>query len=261
MIAVKIDNVAAARPQVGINDADIIVAERVESDLSRLLAIYHSDFPKRAGPVRSARNTDLHLLPMFGKPGLVFSGANRKVMKQVKKARVRPIKRSHRDHSRKAPHNVMVNLDRISHHAEGIGKPRSVGYTFARSGRAWKDATSQRSPKIKIGHDTFGFTYRDGRYHTRWKGHANTDGDSHKPVLTDNVVRLKVSSHKDTHTTSNLSNVAETVGSGKATIYSRGKELTGRWSRTKKTQQMTLKDSSGTKIPLRPGRTWIMLDG
>lgn len=261
MIAVKIDNVSQARPQVGIDQADIVVAERVEGNLTRLLAIFHSHYPKRVGPVRSARNTDLRLLPMFGKPGLVFSGANRKVMKRVKKARVRQIKRSRRDHSRQPPHNVMVNLDRIAGKVNGIGKPRSFGYTFARSGKAWKNATTDKSPSIKIGHDTFGFRYRHGSYRTSWNGHSNTDGDTHKPVLTDNIVRLRVSSHKDKHTTSNVSNVAETVGSGKAIVYSAGKKLKGRWSRSKVSGPMTLKDGHGKDIPLRPGRTWILLDG
>ncbi|WP_157683139.1 DUF3048 domain-containing protein [Microlunatus soli] len=260
VIAAKIDNVAAARPQVGIYKADIVVVERVEADLTRMVAIYHSNFPRRVGPVRSARNTDVQLLPMFGKPGLVFSGANRKVLKQLRHSPyLRPIPRETRDNSRSAPHNVIVHLDNVAKLPD-IGKAKPIGYTFG-SGPQWKSAAKAPSVKVPIGVDTFGFDYRGGRYRTSWNGQRNTDGDDHKPVLTDNIVRLKVKSHKDTQTTSDLSNVAETVGSGKVTVYSQGKQLTGTWKRSKLNGPMTLKDSHGKDIALKPGKTWMLLDG
>lgn len=260
VIAAKIDNVAAARPQVGIYKADMVVVERVEADLTRMMAIYHTDFPRRVGPVRSARNTDIQFLPMFGKPGLVFSGANRKVLKQLRSSPyVRQIPRENRDNSRTAPHNVIVHLDNVAKLPD-LGKPEPIGYTFG-SGPQWKSAAKAASVKISIGVDTFGFDYRSGRYHTTWNGQQNTDADDKKPVLTDNIVQLEVKSHKDTDTTSDLSNVAETVGEGKATIYSQGKELSGTWKRPKLNGPMTLKDSDGKTIALKPGKTWIMLDG
>jgi hypothetical protein len=66
VIAVKVENIAAARPQVGLSDADIVFVEEVEGGQTRLVAVYHSTFPDRLGPVRSARNTDVQLLPLFG---------------------------------------------------------------------------------------------------------------------------------------------------------------------------------------------------
>ena len=73
VIAVKVENIAAARPQVGLSLADITFVEEVEGAQTRLIAVYHTRFPKRLGPVRSARSTDVELLPLFGKPGLVYS--------------------------------------------------------------------------------------------------------------------------------------------------------------------------------------------
>jgi hypothetical protein len=260
VVAVKIDNVAAARPQVGINRADMVVVERVEGNLTRMMAIFHTEFPHRVGPVRSARNTDVRLLPMFGKPALVFSGANRKVLRQVRHSPyVRPVKRVNRDYRRVAPHNVIVHLNNVAKLPD-IGKARPMGYTFG-SGSQWKSAAEATSVKIDIGVDTFGFKYTDGRYQTRWNGQLNADGDTHKPVLTDNIVRLKVKSKPDTQTTSKKSNVAETIGSGEAIVYSQGKKVSGTWKRDKLNGPMTLKDAHGKNIPLKKGKTWILLDG
>ena len=86
VIAVKVENIAAARPQVGLNQADITFVQEVEGAQTRLIAVYHSRFPKRVGPIRSARSTDVQLLPLFGKPGLVYSGANPSVQRKIDNA-------------------------------------------------------------------------------------------------------------------------------------------------------------------------------
>ncbi|HEY9290370.1 MAG TPA: DUF3048 domain-containing protein, partial [Microlunatus sp.] len=184
VVAVKIDNVAEARPQIGLDQADMMVVERVEGNLTRMVAIFHSTFARRVEPVRSARNTDVQFLPMFGKPALAFSGANGKVLKQIRQSPyLRPVPRSRRDNSRTAPHNVVVNTANIAKLPD-IGKARPIGYTFG-SGAQWKSAAKAGSIKIKVGVDTFGFDYSDGRYQTSWNGQKNTDGDSGKPVRTD----------------------------------------------------------------------------
>ena len=113
VIAAKVENIAAARPQVGLSLADITFVEEVEGAQTRLIAIYHTRFPKRLGPIRSARSTDVELLPLFGKPGLVYSGANAKVQRKIDNASIVPIPRSTRDHRRVAPHNVFVDLEAI----------------------------------------------------------------------------------------------------------------------------------------------------
>src|ERR1035441_2787918 len=51
VLAVKIDNIAAARPPTGLTDADIVYLLPVEGGLSRILAIFSSHFPPVIGPV------------------------------------------------------------------------------------------------------------------------------------------------------------------------------------------------------------------
>src|SRR5215204_5667767 len=130
VIAVKVENIAAARPQVGLNQADITFVQEVEGAQTRLIAVYHSRFPKRVGPVRSARSTDVQLLPLFGNPGLVYSGANRRVQRKINNASIVPIPRSTRDHSRVAPHNVFANLAAIARSTK-LREASSIGWTFS----------------------------------------------------------------------------------------------------------------------------------
>lgn len=73
--AVKIENTREARPQKGIEHADIVVEEYVEYGISRLVAVFHSDIPDEVGPIRSLRPMDVNIVgSMFA--ALVFSGAS-----------------------------------------------------------------------------------------------------------------------------------------------------------------------------------------
>src|SRR5918998_4891296 len=161
VIAVKVENIAAARPLVGLSQADIVFVQEVEGAQTRLVAVYHSKLPTRLGPVRSARSTDAELLPLFGRPGLVYSGANGRVQRRLDRASLEPIYTETRDRRRVAPHNVFVNLARIAR-TERAGEAKPIGWTFA-------EQPSQRSKAAgkaasKVGNDVFGFDYANGRY-------------------------------------------------------------------------------------------------
>ncbi len=262
VVAVKVENIAAARPQVGLRAADIVFAEEVEGAQTRLIAVYHTTFPKRLGPVRSARSTDVQLLPLFGKPGLVYSGANADVQSKIDKASIVPIERSTRDHSRVAPHNVFVDLDKIADKVK-TGKASGIGWTFAADDPRLDSAEKAPHPKGKVGNDTFSFDYSGGAYVVKWRGEAYKDGDSGKRATTDNVVVMSVHNHADGNrdVLGSASVMSDTVGTGKVAIYRDGRKLSGTWTRKSTTGDLVLTDASGKGIPLRPGKTWVLLRG
>lgn len=254
VLAVKIENTEAARPQIGLAEADMVIVEEVEARITRLIAIFHSQFPTKVGPVRSARNTDLRILPMFGKPGLVYSGANGKVQRQIKKSPVVRLERSDRDKSRSAPHNVMVDLRKLARTKE-LEKARDIGFDFSPDDRSRADA-KQATPKAKIGVDIFTFDHGKDGYTPQWNGKP-CDGT----VRADNVVILEVRNRKDSDTTSDLSIVSETVGKGKVAVHRDGTVRYGTWQRPALNGPMRLVDADDRDIPLAPGCTWVLLRG
>ena len=154
VIAVKVENIAAARPQVGLGRADITFVEEVEGAQTRLIAIYHSRFPKRLGPVRSARSTDVQLPSTVRQtePGLF--GANSAVQRKIDNASIVPLPRSTRDHRRVARHNVFVNLQLIAQSTK-LAKATPIGWTFSESApRGPRRGTRSR---CSVGHDVFNF--------------------------------------------------------------------------------------------------------
>ncbi|MSY64606.1 MAG: DUF3048 domain-containing protein, partial [Actinobacteria bacterium] len=79
LLAVKIDDTKQAHPQIGIQAADLVFVEQVESGLTRLLALYSSVYPPSIGPIRSARISDIDLLAQFGKVAFAYSGSQTKM--------------------------------------------------------------------------------------------------------------------------------------------------------------------------------------
>jgi hypothetical protein len=259
VIAAKVENIAAARPQVGLNQADIVFVQEVEGAQTRLIAVYHSRFPRRLGPIRSARSTDVQLLPLFGRPGLVYSGANRSVQRKIVNASIMPIQRSTRDIGRVAPHNVFVDLDNIAK-STMLAKATSIGWVFNDTAPR---AAAASAVKVRVGHDTFDFRYTAGRYTVRWNGSRYADGDSGAITKADNVVIMKVRNHADgNHDVRGAPSVqSDTVGTGAVTIYRDGRMIEGRWQRAKASAPLRFSDKSGDPIALEPGQTWVALAG
>ena len=65
-LSVKIDNYPPARPQTAIGSADIVYVQRVESGITRLVAIWHSQIPETFGPLRSVRPMDPNIVSPYG---------------------------------------------------------------------------------------------------------------------------------------------------------------------------------------------------
>ena len=57
-VAVKIENSPDARPQSGLDVADIVYEEVVEGGITRFWAVFNSKAPEVIGPVRSVRAMD-----------------------------------------------------------------------------------------------------------------------------------------------------------------------------------------------------------
>ncbi|MBN2177324.1 MAG: DUF3048 domain-containing protein [Demequinaceae bacterium] len=74
-IGVKIENGYYARPQTGLEYADIVFEEYINNSATRFLAVFHTYYPEEVGPVRSARNMDPNIIGSFD-TALVASGCN-----------------------------------------------------------------------------------------------------------------------------------------------------------------------------------------
>ncbi|MDR1797704.1 MAG: DUF3048 domain-containing protein [Clostridiales Family XIII bacterium] len=74
-LSIKIENTPEARPQLGIARADVVYESVTEGGITRFNCLFQSDIPDYVGPVRSARNSDISIVPEYDGI-LFFSGTN-----------------------------------------------------------------------------------------------------------------------------------------------------------------------------------------
>lgn len=133
VLAVKLDNVPAARPHTGLGAADLVYVEQVEGGVTRLLAVYSSHLPDLTGPVRSARESDIALLADFGRPALAYSGAQSALTPLLRAAPLDLLTESsapqafQRSARRPAPHNLYLRPGRALAAAPGADDARDIG--------------------------------------------------------------------------------------------------------------------------------------
>ena len=271
-LAVKIDNFDAPRetavPQSGLPGADIVFEELVEGNITRLVAIFHSRQPGRVGPVRSARTTDLAILPQFGRALLAWSGGNKGVTAAVRAnpsiidvgVGVAPGAYA-RDRGRRAPHNLYVSADGLFGRAPaGTAGPGPL-FQYRTPGQP-NPPGAVGSAGVDLAWGPFSVAPVSWRWDSGTQlyvrsqaGRAHSDA-SGKRITAANVVVLVTpygQSPADTR-----SPEAHTVGSGEALVYTNGGVIRGRWDRPDVRRPAAI-SANGAPILLTPGNTWIEL--
>lgn len=264
VLAVKIDNVRAARPQTGLDAADVVYAEQVEGGLSRLMAVFAGDVPKVIGPVRSARESDLELLRQFDRPTLAFSGAQAKLLPLIGRApltAVRPDDDSaafFRGTDKRSPHNLYLRPARLRSSApDQAGLTTGFRYGPAPAGGGRPDG----SVTVRYPAASFSFEWSADRH--RWlvsmdgTDTVTTDGKRVAPatVVVQHVTIRKSAFHD---VLGNNTPYTETVGSGTAEVLRDGKSYDARWKRETPDEGTEFTTPDGTPLDFAKGQVWVV---
>ncbi|MBD8505006.1 DUF3048 domain-containing protein [Hoyosella sp. G463] len=256
VVVVKIDNVAAARPQSGVQDASLVIVEPVEGGLTRLMAVLEAPFPEVLGPVRSARITDLDLLRQFGEPTFAYSGAAREVLERFNEAPLINATESSaagaffRDPGRAAPHNLYVRAGDLPRPAVGPARPLVETGDLPGGGEpaAAEDVVYERAA-YQLNWSDSGEAWSitlDGQ------PFSTLDGGE---IAVENIAIARVPVRDGLLG----SPEAGTTGSGEATILRDGQRFDGRWMRPSATDPFRFASATGQDLPLAEGTTWIFL--
>lgn len=268
LIAVKIDNTSAGFPQFGVAKADIVYVQQVEGGLTRLVVLFRSELPTEVGPVRSVRSTDSELLPMFGKPGLAFSGGAGGPLERLAKTDVVNLSPDTatsaywRSKYGGGTHNLHVDLAKLAADRKLDEKVRSPGFVFNET-----DARLAKAPKVgKIAvtmlNGRVSFVYGGGRYYPQHgTEHARyVDHDGSK-VVADNVLIQYTTNEQDGtyDSVGSPSYLSHSVGRGTYVLFRDGKKITGTWSRPSIDKPTQYLAAGGKPALFKPGKTWVVL--
>ncbi|MEV5872687.1 DUF3048 domain-containing protein [Streptomyces sp. NPDC052101] len=262
-LAVKIDNVPEARPQAGLDAADVVYTEQVEGGLSRLMAVYATRLPQSVGPVRSARESDLELLRQFHRPTLAFSGAQHKLLPLIDRTPLRAESVAadpaayFRVAGKAAPHNLYVHPAKLLPSAPGRAA-LTTGFSY---GPAPSGGTPTSSRTVRYPAARFAFTWSAEQH--RWQvamdgtPTVTADGVRVAPAtVVVQYVRIRDSRYHDV--LGNHTPYTETVGSGKAEVLRDGRSFSASWSRPTATDGTTFTAADGGRMNFADGQVWVV---
>jgi hypothetical protein len=270
-VAVKIDNAPQARPQSGLDVADIVYEEVVEGGVTRFIAVFHSSAPDVAGPVRSVRPMDPSVLAAYH--GLfAYSGGIPAFVSLMRKAPVQDVNVDVAtdayswDKSRPAPHNTYVSPAKLWPKAKGnYDDAPTAMFEYRVAGAPFGDADARHivipySPRQTSVYDWDPKPGDPGA--GTWKRTSN--GTPHTVVsgaqiAPENLVIQFVGMHNLNYVDQSGSKVVEStvVGEGDAWILSGGRVTKGRWSKGSAESPTRYTDASGNPVKVAPGRTWV----
>ena len=265
-IAAKIDNHPAARPQVGLERADLVFEELVEGGLSRYVAVWHSDVPDEIGPVRSIRPMDPDIISPLG--GIVaYSGGQYQYVQAMKDTPVynaihgQPDTRDtfYRTDLKRSPHDVIVKAPVvISQHLDLAAPVQQFAFSLdVASSTAAKEGSLTSSMDLVLGGSakpSWVWDEARGQW-LRFMTGGDPDTDFAGAQLgTVNVVVLRVDV-----TYAKVIPKTELLGSGEAWVSTGGRTVHGTWSKSSPVSPIHLVDDNGVTIRLAPGNTWIEL--
>jgi Protein of unknown function (DUF3048) N-terminal domain/Protein of unknown function (DUF3048) C-terminal domain len=272
-LVVKVPNDAAARPQSGMAQADVIFEIPVEGGITRYALVFHSQEPSKVGPVRSARQSDLNYVPALH-PILAHVGASESVTQLVRDAAktgsfVDIDEFQHADAFERvagkvAPYNAYTSATKLRTAAGDAGRARVDVPAFQFEGSVGKavgqEATSLTIPYAGAAKVTYTFDASIASYHRTQAGQKTTDDEAKKEVMPDTVVVIKTEV-KEIAGTADVTGAPSVdfraTGTGAVVILRDGKRFDGKWTRGGASDLYRFADSAGAAIPLKPGLTWI----
>lgn len=269
VLAAKIDNVEAARPQAGLTAADVVFEELVEGGLTRLLAIFHSRDATELGPIRSARSTDLPLLTPLREPLFAWSGANSAFASLIRSVAIRDVGFEaepgayRRDADRPAPSNLMTSTAALYAlvDLEGDMSPNPLFDHLAPgdspAGGRVVDAVEVDYGATTVVHE---WDAELGGWARSQNGTPHVDVDGERVAPTNVVVQFV--EYRDTGLVdASGAAVPEAVleGAGPAWILRAGRLIEGSWEKANVTASSRYLDADGEVVPLVPGTTWVLL--
>jgi hypothetical protein len=263
-----------ARPQAGINEADVVMEVLTEGGVTRFVTIFHSTDAEEVGPVRSFRTTELDIVPALGKPLFAYSGANRDFLQRL----------------RESGRVVDVGIDNATgayRRVEGRGHDQSLMTSTPALYAAGEgsDATAppqwfayRADPDASPGagaHPVAGVSYLFGGgagavpVEHNWDGrgwariqkdtpHVDTAGVQVAPA---NVI-VQFVEYRSTgavDTSGSAVPQGQVIGDGLAWVFTNGQLVEGRWWKPDPGAVTTFTDANEQPIGLTPGRTWMAL--
>jgi len=273
-VAVMIDNdVAASRPQIGLESAYMVYEIIVEGGASRMMALFKNHDVEKVGPIRSSRH---YFLDYALEHDAIYchAGWSPKASADIKSLGVNNINGIQGDDGSvywrdytydRTWHNLYSGVDKLYDKAVNTKKYRGttdVSHNLY-SNEDLVPETDSAATEIKLPYSTFyrvGYIYdADNMVYKRYvdgKEHMSQIGD----VLTaKNIIIYKVRNFNLNDGDNVGRQDIENIGSGSGYYITNGKVVDIKWSKKSRTAKTIYTTQDGEELVLNPGNTFVQI--
>jgi hypothetical protein len=270
-LAVKVENLPAARPQWGLDKADIVFEEPVEGGITRFVAVYQCQDAARIEPVRSGRLVDAQILQPLGKVLFAYSGAIQPVIDAIDSpgslledvGADRAGGAYSRDSTRIEPHNLETSTAALYSAGATFGFPLTDPpppyFDYCRAAPGGSPASAVHLWFSNLDETTWTWGVRSRRWFRSYSDTGPAIQGDDVQISAANVVVLRVNEYPTPYIedeTGAHENELTLTGTGQAYVFRDGFVLKGMWKRPSLSQPATFVMADGAKMNLTPGNTW-----
>jgi Protein of unknown function (DUF3048) N-terminal domain/Protein of unknown function (DUF3048) C-terminal domain len=260
---VKVENSPDARPQTGLDKADVVYEAVAEGGITRFAAIFQGTDPGVVGPVRSVRPQDADLAaPLHGLA--VFSGGVAPIVSDVGTVAQSfdddagsPV--FYRSTDRVAPHNLYLYADKAwAAAAAPHNRAPAKQFSFGSVPGGSRPAAAVDVPMSYVA--DIRWTWSGGAWHRSQGGVPFTVIGTGSIAPTNVILEyVKIANAGYTDVTGTTVPDSVVVGTGRAQLFRDGKVIEGTWAKLTRADVTTFTTAGGQPLALHPGRTWIEL--
>ncbi|MDN5330982.1 MAG: hypothetical protein PWP45_207 [Tepidanaerobacteraceae bacterium] len=264
--AIMVENEKSARPQSGLNKADVVYEILTEGGITRFLAIYLGEDAEEIGPVRSARPYFIDFAMEYDSVYVHYGGSPQAYSDLKKYGNIDNIDGIYdnvtfwRDKTRRAPHNAYTSTQNIMKTAEKRGYLRTVKLDerdFADEENATFGALREfeldysRNYRVKYAYD------EEKKSYIRYiNDKPHVDRKTGEPIAVKNVIVQFM----DTRVIDSEGRLAiKTTGSGTGYYISDGNCTYINWEKASRFAKTRYTTEDGRELNLNPGNTWIQI--
>ena len=264
-IAVKVENSPEARPQSGLEKADIVIEEIVEGGITRFMTIFHCGEANHLGPVRSARFDDATIMKPFTR-AMAYAGSNDFVDEELARNDVISILEGKSDALFRDPpgstdvHSLFTKTKAVRAELEDeeLARPEDG---ILNHGSLPDGVKGKKARLVTINFNasnTIEYRWSKGAWQ-RFEAGVPFTSATGGLITTPNVLIQEVrvdNSKKIFDTVGNPSPDITLDGSGKAVLFRDGRALVGEWSAPKAGESPTFTMKGGEEFVFAPGQIW-----
>ncbi|MFA6427990.1 MAG: DUF3048 domain-containing protein [Candidatus Buchananbacteria bacterium] len=268
-VAVMVENYIEARPQAGLNQAQVVYEALTEGGITRFLALYDLSVPvSKIGPVRSARPYYLDLVAEY-QAVYAHCGGSDQALTEITQGKFLDLneyayaKYYWRDTTRPASHDLFTNSEKLS-----LAVAKLTSKTTGQF-KPWSFKTDGPITPSPIKEISVLYSKTEKSYQVAWAYQKETNdylryqaGTKHhledgSEIKAKNVLLMFV---KKQELNDELQHINLTLtGQGRLVAFLDGRVVEGQWQKTDRTSRTKLLNSNNEELILNAGPIWIEL--